>query len=68
MDVMRVAITGKDDEQFLGEETENPTLKAAAQPPAKPHVKPALPQQPVPARLWRQSRAAVKPLSDPPRP
>ena len=70
MDVMRVAITGKDDEQFLGEETENPTLKAAAQPPAKPHVKPALPQQPVPARpLGANPRAAVKPALRPaPRP
>ena len=70
MDVMRVAITGKDDEQFLGEETENPTLKAAAQPPAKPHVKPALPPQPVPARpLGANPRAAVKPALRPaPRP
>jgi penicillin-binding protein 1A len=76
MDVMRVAIAGKDDEKFLGEETENPTLKAAAQPPAKPlpparpHVKPALPPLPAPARpSGANPRAAVKPaLAPAPRP
>jgi penicillin-binding protein 1A len=35
MDVMRVAITGKDDEKFLGEEADSPTQKASAPPPAK---------------------------------
>jgi penicillin-binding protein 1A len=72
MDVMRVAIAGKDDEKFLGEETENPTLKAAAQPPAKPlpparpHVKPALPPLPAPARpSGANPRAAVKPALAP---
>ncbi len=35
MDVMRVAIAGKDDEKFLGEETDSPTLKASASPPIK---------------------------------
>jgi penicillin-binding protein 1A len=30
---MRAAISGKDDEKFLGDETGNPTLKAAARPP-----------------------------------
>jgi penicillin-binding protein 1A len=33
---MRAAIIGKDDERFLGDEKDNPALKAAAQPPAKP--------------------------------
>jgi penicillin-binding protein 1A len=70
MDVMRVAITGKDDEQFLGEVKEDSTLKAAAQPPARPHVKPALPPPPTPARpSGANPRAAVKPALRPaPRP
>ena len=33
MSVMRTAITGKDDEQFLGDEKETPMLKAAAATP-----------------------------------
>jgi hypothetical protein len=33
---MRAAIIGKDDERFLGDEKDNPSLKAVAQPPAKP--------------------------------
>jgi penicillin-binding protein 1A len=66
MDVMRVAITGKDDEKFLGEEAEHPTLKAAAQPPAKSPVKPALPLLPAPARQSvANPRAAVKPALKP---
>jgi penicillin-binding protein 1A len=36
MDVIRAAIAGKDNEQFLGDETETQTLKASAAPPAKP--------------------------------
>jgi penicillin-binding protein 1A len=33
---MRAAISDKNDEKFLGDETNNPSLKAAAAPPAKP--------------------------------
>jgi penicillin-binding protein 1A len=66
MDVMRAAISGKDDEKFLGEEAENPTLKVAAQPPARPQVKPTLPSLPAPARSSGSSpRAAVKPAIKP---
>jgi penicillin-binding protein 1A len=36
MDVMKTAIAGKDDEQFLGDEEASPMLKAAATAPAKP--------------------------------
>jgi penicillin-binding protein 1A len=66
INVMRVAIRGKDGEKFLGEENDNPTLKA----PAKPQVKPALPPQPAPARpSGANPRAAVKPALKPaPRP
>jgi penicillin-binding protein 1A len=35
---MRAAIIGKDDERFLGDEKDNPALKASAQPPAKPAI------------------------------
>ena len=35
---MRAAISGKDDEKFLGDEMDKPALKASAQPPAKPRV------------------------------
>jgi penicillin-binding protein 1A len=35
---MRAAIIGKDDEKFLGDETDNPNQKSAAQPLAKPVV------------------------------
>jgi penicillin-binding protein 1A len=36
MNVMRVAIAGKDDEQFLSDSPESRTVKAAAEMPAKP--------------------------------
>ena len=66
MDVMRTAIAGKDDEQFLGEQDDNPMLQAAASPAksaaintgtsnqAKP-AKPASIPQPVPERTLSQS-------------
>jgi penicillin-binding protein 1A len=47
--VMRVAIAGKDDEQFLGDQPDNPMLQAAAQP-----AKPGAPQPPA---------ASLKPVS-----
>jgi penicillin-binding protein 1A len=39
MAVMKVAIAGHDDEQFLGDDGDNSSLKAAATPPAKPVTK-----------------------------
>ena len=70
INVMRVAIRGRDGEKFLGEENDDSTLKASAQPPAKPKVKQALPPQPAPARpSGANPRAAVKPALKPaPRP
>jgi penicillin-binding protein 1A len=82
MDVMRVAITGKDDEKFLGEEKEDSTQKATAQPPAKqaqsakllpsarPPAKQTLPPQPAPAKPSSTNpHAAIKPaLAPAPRP
>jgi penicillin-binding protein 1A len=44
MNVMRVAIAGKDDEKFLGDETDKSTLKTATQTPAKPQT-PSKPAQ-----------------------
>ncbi|MGA2672459.1 MAG: PBP1A family penicillin-binding protein [Terracidiphilus sp.] len=41
MNVMRVAIAGKDDEQFLGDEKTPPLQKAAVEPPAKSAPPPA---------------------------
>ena len=35
MNWMRAEIVGKDDEKFLGDETETPALKASAEPPAR---------------------------------
>ena len=39
MNVMRVAIAGKDDEQFLGDAQASQTLKASVKPPAKPSAR-----------------------------
>jgi penicillin-binding protein 1A len=36
MTLMRAAIAGKDDEKFLGDEPDDSSLKASAEPPAKP--------------------------------
>ena len=36
MEIMKAAIAGKDDEQFLGDEEASPMLRAANQQPAKP--------------------------------
>jgi penicillin-binding protein 1A len=40
MTVMKVAIAGKDDERFLGDELDNTSLKADAAQPANPQAKP----------------------------
>ena len=45
MNVMRVAIAGKDDEQFLGDAQASQTLKAAAKPPARSPVRSTSPPQ-----------------------
>jgi penicillin-binding protein 1A len=43
MNWMRAAIVGKDDEKFLGDETETPALKASTEAPARPAPKPNAP-------------------------
>jgi penicillin-binding protein 1A len=78
MDVMRIAIAGKDGEKFLGEEKEDSAQKPATQPPAKqaqpakllppakPHVKPAFSPLAAPARpSGANPRAAIKPAFKP---
>ena len=68
MDVMKTAIAGKDDEQFLGDEEASPMLKAASTPPAKPGAAIPTPRTPVaplplnPAKASEPSRPVVKPL------
>ena len=62
MTVMRVAIAGKDDEQFLGDQKQNQMLKAAVEMPAKPGsplkaVAIAVPSTPRPVK----ADVAVKP-------
>jgi penicillin-binding protein 1A len=49
MDVMKTAIAGKDDEQFLGDEEASPMLKAATTAPARPEVIPAAAKSPAPS-------------------
>jgi penicillin-binding protein 1A len=57
MNVMRVAIAGKDDERFPGDEQTGKPLRVGAEPPAKPGALPAtgVPTKPV------KVHAAVKP-------
>ena len=64
MNVMRVAIAGKDDEQFLGDEKAPPLQQATAQPPAKPGPAPAAGHPLKPAN----ASAPVKPPTAPARP
>jgi penicillin-binding protein 1A len=59
---MRAAIVGKDDEKFLGDETDNSKLKTAAAPPAKPRVL-DLPTRPVKPNAFVNLHAPVKPAS-----
>jgi penicillin-binding protein 1A len=79
MTVMRAAIAGKDDEQFLADEKENKLDEAAAKPPARPatvrppksNVPPAAQPNPVPpvsnaAKTAPQSNATA-PLPAPPK-
>jgi penicillin-binding protein 1A len=61
MTVMREAIAGKDDEQFLGDE-ETPQLhRAAAETPARPHVASALPARAAIPPAQPSSKRRVKP-------
>jgi penicillin-binding protein 1A len=61
MDVMKVAIAGKDDEKFLGDQDIPQLDKAAAQPPAKPGAPSAPAATPAPANA-----AAKRPTLAPP--
>jgi penicillin-binding protein 1A len=54
---MRAAIIGKDDEKFLGDQKDNPALKAAAQPPARPQP----PAQPTLFAMQVSTRASASP-------
>ena len=66
---MRAAISGKNDEKFLGDETDKPVLKSSAQPPviievagspARP-VKVKAPAKPIPPIQSKPTVAAVRP-------
>ena len=59
---MRAAISDRSDEKFLGDETDNPSLKATAQPSAKPRVI-GLPAQPVKAKALAKLHPPAKPVS-----
>ena len=50
MDVMRTAIAGKDDEQFLGEQDDNPMLQAAVSPAKSTAINPGTSNQAKPAK------------------
>jgi penicillin-binding protein 1A len=61
--VMRVAIAGKDDEQFLGDQPDNPMLQAAAQP-----AKPGAPKSPAASLKPVNANGTGKPPSTPANP
>jgi len=68
MTIMKQAIAGKDNEQFLGDDAaeSKPILKAASEIPAKP-VPPAVPRKPAPPSVPPQnSRAPSSRLLPPP--
>jgi penicillin-binding protein 1A len=68
MTVMRQAIAGKDNERFLGDETDDSTLKAAAEPPAKPGTAGApvvAVKANLPAKPSAQPAAGAKPVVRP---
>ncbi len=64
MAVMKTAIAGKDDEQFLGDAENDPTRKAEATAPVKPGAKSPAPGTPLPAKANSASGngAGAKPL------
>jgi len=57
---MRAAISDRSDEKFLGDETDNPSLKTSAQPSAKPRVI-GLPAKP--AKALAKPHSPAKPVS-----
>jgi penicillin-binding protein 1A len=59
---MRAAISDKIDEKFLGDETGNPALKAAAAPSAKPRLV-GLPARPVKANALANLHVPARPAS-----
>lgn len=72
MNVMRVAIAGKDDERFLGDEKTPPLQKAAVEPPAKPASANAAGKPPIappaagsPAHPPVKAKPFIKPAAPP---
>jgi penicillin-binding protein 1A len=72
INVMRVAIAGKDDEKFLGDEKENPALKASVETPAraakssapaKPHKPPFSSGPAVKPAMHAAAKPAVQPAA-----
>jgi penicillin-binding protein 1A len=63
MNIMKVAIAGKDDEQFLGDQEENTTQQAAAKTPAKPGAPPAAGNPPKSTSSTPPPRPQPKPVS-----
>jgi penicillin-binding protein 1A len=61
---MRAAIAGKDNEHFLGDDKNNPTLRASAEPPAK-SVHPPAATAPLakPARANAPAKPPTRPAS-----
>jgi penicillin-binding protein 1A len=59
MTFMKAAIAGKDSEKFLSDSDDDQALKATAEPPTKPQVKPAL--APAPPIVPAKPAAKVKP-------
>jgi penicillin-binding protein 1A len=59
---MRAAISDKNDEKFLGDETDNPAQKASAQPSIKPRVI-GLPARPVKANAIAKLHVPSRPAS-----
>ncbi len=67
MNIMKVAIAGKDDEQFLGDQEENPTLETSTLAPARQAIPP--PTNPQPTRnmqpVSKPTSLAVHPPAKP---
>jgi penicillin-binding protein 1A len=67
MDFMKAAIVGKDGERFLGDEAAQPTLKATAEPPARPGTL-SSPAPGAPAKMQAVTLKTSAPAGSPPRP
>jgi penicillin-binding protein 1A len=67
MEVMKTAIAGKNDEQFLGDQEMTPMLQASAVPTAKPEFTGPAPKKPplFPPAIPVQTIAPIKPLAKP---